>query len=71
MSAPSRPARHIPHYGPSRSWNSPWWRPIILTGVRGGDEWCNRTIGLRVPGGALFLNLNWPMRTQPCKECRP
>jgi hypothetical protein len=65
----------IAHYGPSRMWysrpwDSPWWRPIILVGIRGGDEWCNRTIGLRIPGGAVFLNLNWPMRTQPCEKCR-
>ena len=65
----------IPHYGPkrmwfSRSWDSSWWRPVILVGIRGGDEWCNRTIGLRMPGGAVFLNLNFPMRTRMCDECR-
>lgn len=53
----------------SRSWDSPWWRPLILVGIRGGDEWCNRTIGLRLPGGALFLCLNVPLRREPCPKC--
>ena len=53
----------------SRGWLSPWWHLIELAGIRGGDEWCNRTIGLRLPGGCLFLNLNFPMRTTMCKEC--
>lgn len=54
----------------SPGWDRAWMFPIILVGIRGGDEWCNRTIGLRLPGGALFLNLNFPMRTRRCDECR-
>jgi hypothetical protein len=53
----------------SRSWDGPWWRPLILVGIRGGDEWCNRTVGLRLPGGALFLCLDVPLRRVPCDEC--
>lgn len=54
----------------SRGWDSPWWKPLILDGVKGGDENCNRTIGLRLPGErALFLCLNVPLRQQPCDEC--
>jgi len=52
-------------------WECPWWKPLILVGVRGGDENCNRTIGLRLPGErALFLCLNVPLRQQPCDECK-
>lgn len=55
----------------SKGWDSPWWHgPLILIGVRGGDENCNRTIGLRLPGGALFLCLNMPLRQKPCADCR-
>lgn len=62
-------------YGPSRvwwsaGWDSPWYKPLITVGIRGGDEWCNRTLGIRLPGGALFFNLNFPMRTQMCEKCR-
>lgn len=53
----------------SRGWDSPWWRLLILVGIRGGDEWCNRTVGLRVPGGAVFVCLNVPLRTESCDEC--
>lgn len=53
----------------STSWDSPWWKPLILDGIRGGDENCNRTIGVRVPGGALFLCLNVPLRQRPCTDC--
>lgn len=53
----------------SQGWDSPWWKPLILAGIRGGDENCNRTVGLRLPGGALFLCLNVPLRQQPCDEC--
>lgn len=51
-------------------WDSPWWKPLILVGIRGGDENCNRTVGLRLPGGALFLCLNVPLRQEPCAECQ-
>lgn len=50
-------------------WDCPWWKPLILAGIRGGDENCNRTIGLRLPGGALFLCLNIPLRQRKCDEC--
>lgn len=63
-----------PDYCPSRffftrGFDTPWWKPIVLIGIRGGDEWCNRTIGLRIPGGALFLALNIPLRTHQCDAC--
>lgn len=53
----------------SRGWDSPWWLPLILVGIKGGDENCNRTIGLRLPGGALFICLNVPLRQKPCRNC--
>jgi hypothetical protein len=43
----------------------PWWKPFIL----GSDEFCNRTVGLKVPGGAILLNLNPRMRTETCDNC--
>lgn len=57
-----------------RSWwtasiDSPWWKPIILDGIHGGDEWCNRTIGLRLPGGAVFIVINPRLRSESCEEC--
>lgn len=54
----------------SKGWNSPWWKPLITVGIRGGDENCNRTLGLRLPGGALFACLNVPLRQEPCVECQ-
>jgi hypothetical protein len=53
----------------SAGWDSPWWKPLILVGVRGGDEWCNRTVGLRLLGGAVFLALNIPLRRETCDDC--
>lgn len=50
-------------------WLCPWYKPLILIGVHGGDENCNRTIGLRVPGGAVFLCLNIPLRQKPHRDC--
>lgn len=47
------------------------WKLLYLDGIRGGDENCNRTIGLRLPGGALFLCLNIPLRQAPCSYCEP
>lgn len=41
------------------------WRPLY----RGTDENCNRTLGLRLPGGVLFVCLNVPLRQSPCGEC--
>lgn len=51
-------------------WDTPWWRPVILDGIRGGDEWCNRTVGIKWGKGAWMLNLNVPMRREPCNECK-
>lgn len=67
-------------YGPSRFFwwrevDAPWWKWIILEGIHGGDEWCNRTIGFRIGRGCLFVVLNIPMRRKICdtclKECGP
>lgn len=54
----------------SRGWDGSWWRPLILVGIRGGDEWCNRTVGVRVPGGAVFVALNVPLRREPSDSCK-
>lgn len=48
----------------------PWWKPLCLVGWRGGDENCNRTLGVRWGHGAWFICLNVPLRQQPCDECR-
>jgi hypothetical protein len=45
------------------------WPLLYLDGLRGGDENCNRTIGFRLPGGALFVCLNMPLRQRPCEDC--
>ncbi|WP_431959362.1 hypothetical protein [Actinacidiphila sp. bgisy160] len=45
------------------------WRPLYLDGWRGGDENCNRTVGIRLPGGVLFACLNVPLRQEPCDDC--
>lgn len=63
---PDKPAR----YWSTRNWDTPWWKPLILDGIRGGDEWCNRIIGLKLFGTTHFLNLTFPMRTEQCEECR-
>jgi hypothetical protein len=47
----------------------PWWKPIILDGIRGGDENCNRTIGINTPWGQAFICLNIPLRQKPCTTC--
>lgn len=71
-------AKHDPDHGNcfkpkriwfSKGWNGPWWEPLIFVGIKGGDEFCNRTVGLKVPGGAIFLNLSFPMRTETCDQC--
>lgn len=47
-----------------------WWWPVSeLTNrrqlfLRGGDEFGNRTIGIRLPGGMLIVALNIPLRTE-------
>lgn len=67
---------HIDHVASSRlfwwsvsSLTQPW-KLLYLDGIHGGDENCNRTIGLRLPGGVLFLCLNIPLRQKPCANCR-
>lgn len=41
------------------------WKPIY----RGREERCNRTLGIRVPGGVLFIVTNRRIRTEPCADC--
>lgn len=63
-------SRKIPTYGPQRFWWS-WgwrsWRPVI----RGADEFCNRTLVLRIlpPWGALVVVTGRRLRNTPCDEC--
>ncbi|MFB7288996.1 hypothetical protein [Actinacidiphila glaucinigra] len=45
------------------------WQLLYLAGLRGGDENCNRTIGVRIPGGVVFACLNIPLRQKPCANC--
>lgn len=47
-----------------------WWRVIDLTGIRGGDENCNRTIGIKWGRGEWLMCLNVPLRQKPCRVCR-
>lgn len=63
-------SRKIPSYGPQRAWWSWGWRGWWLV-MRGGDEWCNRTLVLRLlpPWGALVINLERPIRRRPCDTC--
>lgn len=49
----------------------PWWKPVCLAGIRGGDENCNRTVGVRWGRGAWFICVNVPLRQKPCKRCLP
>lgn len=42
------------------------WQPLYVGGT---DEWCNRTLGIRLPGGVLFVVLNPKVRTAPCAQC--
>lgn len=35
------------------------WRPCLI----GGDEFGNRTLAVRLPGGMLIVALNVPLRT--------
>lgn len=47
------------------------WRPLSFAGlVICGDENCNRTIGVRFPGGMLHACLNVPLRQEPHEDCR-
>lgn len=42
-----------------------WWRWICF----GSDEWCNRTVVLRL-WKPLVIALNVPLRRESCGECR-
>lgn len=42
------------------------WKPFYV--ARHGEENCNNTFGLRLPGGVLFVCLNIPLRQEPCKQ---
>lgn len=49
-----------------RAW---WWPARKLTNprqlfLRGGDEFGNHTIGIRLPGGMLIVALNVPLRRE-------
>lgn len=50
-----------------RAW---WWPARELTPwqrwpvIRGGDEYGNRTVGIRLPGGMLIVALNVPLRRE-------
>lgn len=48
-----------------------WWQWICLAGIHGGDENCNRTLGIRWGKRACFVCLNIPLRQKPCRECLP
>jgi hypothetical protein len=41
------------------------WRPLYW----GTEENCNRTFGVRVPGGVVFVCLNIPLRQTPHEKC--
>lgn len=64
-------SRKVPTYGPQRMWWDWGWQGWWLATL-GGDEFCNRTLVLRLlpPWGALVINLERPMRNRPCEECR-
>lgn len=52
-----------------------WWEASGLTRrftrliYRGTEENCNRTLGIRVPGGVLFVLIERHVRQHPCKRC--
>ena len=41
-----------------------YWQPFHT----GCDEFCNRTLGIRLPFGVLFICLNVPLRKVTCDE---
>lgn len=62
------------HSDDCRSTRFFWWRGDSLSFPRklsytGMDENCNRTVGVRLPGGVLFVCLNVPLRQTPYDEC--
>lgn len=51
-----------------------WWDKESLSFPRklfykGGDEYCNDTIGIRLKGGVLFIRRNRKVRLEPHPEC--
>lgn len=48
----------------------PWWKVLFLDGIKGGDENCNRTLGIGSPWGILWIVLNPLIRQKPCADCR-
>jgi hypothetical protein len=36
---------------------------------KGGDEYCNDTIGIRLKGGVLFIRRNRKVRLEPHPDC--
>ncbi|MYW28330.1 hypothetical protein [Streptomyces sp. SID2119] len=35
----------------------------------GNEENCNKVLSIRIPGGALNICLNTPLRQKPCAPC--
>ena len=64
-----REALKLPHYGPKRAWLAKGYYlwPLVWFG---NDEWCNKTLVIRLPLRALVLNLHIPMRTTQCDDCK-
>jgi hypothetical protein len=59
---------------PIRSRRFFWWPASTLVFrwqllYAGKEENCNRAVGIRVPGGVIFLCLNIPLRQKPCSGC--
>lgn len=51
-----------------------WWDKDSLTSpwkliYRGGDEFCNNTLGVRVKGGVFFIRTDRKFRTEPNPNC--
>lgn len=59
-------SRRFFHY---REHGMPWWKIIDLVGIHGGDENCNRTLGVKWGRGEWFICLNVPLRQKPCGKC--
>lgn len=76
-----RARRRSEHDGPSRLWvleRGQWLGPSSRTGrpnplvFRGGDEYGNRTVALRLPfGAALVLSTTVPLRREPFGATEP
>lgn len=65
---------HVKHRDGVRSTRFFWWRATSLSFPKklfyaGTEENCNRTVGVRLPGGVFFICLNIPLRQEPCDKC--